>query len=78
MKVSDKGILGKIKEIRIKKGFSQDYLASKLGMKQPGYGMIENGVSKITVLMLLEIAIILEIHIIDLIETIPHTFTIQK
>lgn len=65
--VSDKGILARIKEIRTKKGFSQEYVGTRLSLEQSGYALIENGRNGLSVLRLLQIAIILEESIVDLV-----------
>lgn len=67
MIVTEKSILKKIAVIRGHKGFSQEYVAEKLSIKQSGYGLIENGKRKLTVVMLLQIAMILDVFVIDLI-----------
>jgi transcriptional regulator with XRE-family HTH domain len=66
-------ILENIARIRKQKGFSQDYLASKLGMKQSGYGMIENGDRGLQYEVLLQIAVAFEMDVVDII-TYPHKF----
>lgn len=63
----DKILLARIKEIRVKKGFSQEYVASKLGMQQVGYGLIENGNRRLTTSMLMQIAIILEEELVNVV-----------
>lgn len=65
--VSDKGILFRIKEVRNEKGYSQEYVAEKLGMKQSGYALLENGRNSMSLKMLLQIAIIIDVEIINLI-----------
>lgn len=60
-------ILQNIIAIRNKKGFSQDYLATQLGISQSGYNHIEKGGRRFTVAMLLRIAIVFEMHVIDII-----------
>jgi len=65
MIIEEKSILKKIAVIRTNKGYSQDYVAEKLNLKQSGYGLIENGKRKLSVVMLLQIAIILDTPIID-------------
>lgn len=44
-----KGIHKKIKELRLKNDFSQDYLSKKLGISRPTYMQIEKGERDITV-----------------------------
>jgi transcriptional regulator with XRE-family HTH domain len=66
-------ILDNIAKIRKSKGFSQDYLASKLGMKQAGYGLIENGERGLQYEVLLQIAIVFEMDVIDII-TYPNKY----
>lgn len=53
-------ILNKIKQIRLEKGFSQDYMGQLLNIAQVTYGQIENGKRRLTVDMLMQIALILE------------------
>lgn len=65
--VRDTGVLARIREIRTNKGYSQEYVAVKLGLKQSGYALIENGKNELSVVRLLQIAIILEENIINLI-----------
>jgi len=67
MEPTEDKILANIIAIRNKKGFSQDYLASKIGLKQSGYGLIERGDRRLQVSTLLQIALIFEMHVVDLI-----------
>lgn len=62
-----KGILQNISTIRNTKGFTQDYVASQLGMKQPGYALIEKGERGLQFDMLEQIAIIFQMDILDII-----------
>ncbi len=55
--ITEKKILENIRKIRESKGYSQEYVASKLDMKQGSYNLIENGNRKLTVDKLLQIAI---------------------
>ncbi|OAV70742.1 helix-turn-helix protein [Bacteroidales bacterium Barb4] len=66
-------ILSNIVKIRKGKGFSQDFVASKLGMKQAGYGLIENGSRGLQYDILLRIAVVFEMDVIDLI-TFPKKY----
>ncbi|HEY2583898.1 MAG TPA: helix-turn-helix transcriptional regulator [Mucilaginibacter sp.] len=61
-----KGIISNIRNIRESKGYSQFYLATKLGISQNAYSKIELGYSSITLDRLLKIADILDTDIIDL------------
>jgi transcriptional regulator with XRE-family HTH domain len=54
---------------RLQKNFSQEYMAFRLGISQKAYSKIEAGVTKLTVERLSEIATILEINIVCLIES---------
>jgi transcriptional regulator with XRE-family HTH domain len=67
MDINRNGILDNILKIRKDKGYSQDFLASKIGMKQAGYGLIEQGKRSLEYGMLLQIAVIFEMDIIDII-----------
>lgn len=65
--ITEEKILGNIIKHRQDKGYSQDYMATKMGMKQAGYSLLESGSRKINIGALLQIAMILEISIVDLI-----------
>lgn len=56
-----------IKSIRIKKSYSQEFMASKLGMEQVSYGLIENNKRKLRYETLEQIALIFKMPIIDII-----------
>lgn len=58
-----------IRKIRESKGFTQDYLAMKLAISQNAYSKIELGYTKITVERLFQIARILEVDPVYLINT---------
>jgi transcriptional regulator with XRE-family HTH domain len=69
-----KSILENIAKIRKNKGFSQDYFASQLDMKQSGYALIEKGERGLQYELLLQIAVVFEMDIIDII-TYPEVYT---
>lgn len=56
-----------IRKIRESKDYTQDYLAAKLAISQNAYSKIELGYTKITVERLFQIAQILEVNPVDLI-----------
>jgi transcriptional regulator with XRE-family HTH domain len=56
-----------IRKIRESKDYTQDYLAIKLSISQNAYSKIELGYTKITVERLFQIAQILEVNPVDLI-----------
>jgi transcriptional regulator with XRE-family HTH domain len=58
-----KKILDNIKAIRAIKGYSQEYVANKLGCDYSTYGKIENGKSSLTVNRLFRLAEILEVEV---------------
>ncbi len=60
-------ILNNIVKIRNEKGFSQDFVASKIGLKQSGYGLIERGERSLDYEKLLQIALTFEMDVIDII-----------
>lgn len=66
-------ILENIKKIRTDLRFSQEFLANKLGMEQPSYGLIENGKRQLKYETLEQIAIIFNMPIIDII-TYPDVY----
>jgi len=71
MKNQRNNILENIVTIRKQKGFSQDYIASQIGIKQAGYGLIEQGKRGLEYNVLLQIAMIFNMDIVDLI-TFPN------
>lgn len=50
-----------IKEERLKKGYSQEYLATKLMISQPNYSKIEKGENRIYADQLIKLIVILEL-----------------
>lgn len=56
----------RIRRARLKKGYSQDYMACQLELTTKTYRNIESGKSKIDVSRLINIASILEIDIVEL------------
>jgi len=56
-----------IRKIRESKDYTQDYLAIKLAISQNAYSKIELGYTKITVERLFQIAHILEVDLVHLI-----------
>ena len=63
-----KGVCSKIKQIRLEKNFSQDYMALRLGLSQSQYAKIENGLQDLTVIRLFQISKILDTNPIQLLE----------
>jgi transcriptional regulator with XRE-family HTH domain len=59
-----------IRKIRESKDYTQDYLAVKLAISQNAYSKIELGYTKITVERLFQIASILEVYPVDLLNPI--------
>ncbi len=39
----------KLRKLRIEKGYSQEYMAAKLGLSQSAYSKIERGKTKLTI-----------------------------
>ncbi|MES2809659.1 MAG: helix-turn-helix transcriptional regulator [Bacteroidota bacterium] len=64
-----KAIAVGIRKKRESKNYTQEYLAYKLNISQNAYSKIELGYTKITVERLFQIAEVLEINAIDLLET---------
>ena len=64
-----KKVLDNIIEWReLKRQYSQDYLAQRMGVTQKAYSKIETGETKLTVQHLLQIADILEVEMNELLE----------
>lgn len=61
-----KAVAVNIRKIREAKDYTQDYLAVKLSISQNAYSKIELGYTKVTVERLFQIAQILEIDPVDL------------
>jgi transcriptional regulator with XRE-family HTH domain len=64
-----KAIVSNIRKIREFRNYTQDYLAAKLHISQNAYSKIELGYSSITLARLLSVAEILEVDIVDLINS---------
>jgi len=64
----------KIKQIREHKQYSQEYVATKLGISQNAYSRIESNQTKLTTERLKQIAEILDVEQIDLLNTDPIVF----
>ncbi|MCO5232872.1 MAG: helix-turn-helix domain-containing protein [Chitinophagales bacterium] len=66
--ISTKDIRKKIASIRERKGYSQDFVANRLGLTQSAYSLIESGSRDLKVNRLLQIAIVLEVNVIEFFE----------
>jgi transcriptional regulator with XRE-family HTH domain len=66
-------ILDNIFQIRSKLGFSQEYMANELGVKQSGYAMIEKGKRELKFNTLIQIAKIFKMPVVDII-TYPNKY----
>jgi len=56
----------KLRLLRVKKNFTQDYIAFCLEISQPAYHKIENGKTNISLKQLEELAAIYKISVVDL------------
>ena|SRR5690554_858498 len=66
--ITEKNILENIIAIRKQKGYSQDFVASQIGLAQPGYALIEKGNRGLDISRLLQIAIVLDVDVIELLQ----------
>ena len=66
-------ILENIDQIRRNKGYSQEYVATKIGMKQAGFSLIMSGERELKYNTLLQIANVFQINIVDII-TYPEKY----
>ncbi|GAB7257665.1 helix-turn-helix transcriptional regulator [uncultured Polaribacter sp.] len=57
-----KGIISKIKLLRNKKEYSQEYVGDRLGIGQVAYHKLENGKTSLKIDVLLKLAVILEVE----------------
>ncbi len=71
MSYSPAVVAANIREFRIAKSYTQDYLAAKLNISQNAYSKIELGYSKLTIGRLFKIAEILEIDALEFITHVP-------
>lgn len=63
-----KNIASNIRRIRESKGYTQEYLAMKLGISQNAYSKIELGYTRITLERLFHISKIIEVEVAKLME----------
>lgn len=70
-------ILRNIDAIRRNKGYSQEYLASQIGMKQAGLSLIMSGERELKYNTLLQIANVLQESVIDVI-AYPDKYVLRK
>ena len=70
-------ILENIDTIRRNKGYSQEYLAMQIGMKQAGFSLIMSGERELKYNTLLQIAKALQMPVIDVI-TFPDKYVVAK
>lgn len=63
-----KNVAANIRRIRESKGYTQEYLAMKLGISQNAYSKIELGYTKITLERLFHVARLLETDVMQLME----------
>ncbi|WP_296619537.1 helix-turn-helix transcriptional regulator [Marivirga sp.] len=67
-----------IRKIRLKKGYSQQFIADSIGTSQSKFNRIENGKSDILLNDLLEICQILRINYIELLQSSHSDQSIEK
>ena len=58
-------ILQKIRQARLRQKFSQQYMADRLNMTQGYYNKLENGKKKLTLDVIIQIAVILNLEITE-------------
>ena len=73
-----RAIVANIRKIRELRNYTQDYLAVKLKISQNAYSKIELGYSSITVHRLIQIAEILEVKLIDIVDSDNADNLLQK
>jgi len=69
MKSTTSDIARNIKQIRELKSFTQEYMAKELGISQPAYAKIEQGLTVLKIDRLQQIADILEVDLSTLLNT---------
>jgi transcriptional regulator with XRE-family HTH domain len=73
-----RAIVANIRKVREFRNYTQDYLAVKLKISQNAYSKIELGYSSITVHRLIQIADLLEVKLVDLVDTDSAEHLLQK
>ncbi len=68
----------RIRQQRVLKGFSQEYMANELEISTSAYSNIETGKTDITVKRAIEIAVILGINVVALIADTPQKTSFQE
>jgi transcriptional regulator with XRE-family HTH domain len=68
----------RIKEIRLKKGFSQENMGFMLGISQNSYHKIENGYCKLSLSKFFQIAKALEVKVEELIDELDPEYLYPK
>lgn len=58
----------KIRALRVKKGFSQQNFAEELGISQPSYARLEQDDNRISIIRLMQIALLLETNAAKLLD----------
>lgn len=61
---------GRIKELRIAKGYTQEYMAERIGISRQKYARIENGVNSITLEILAKVSLLLDVMVGDITKVI--------
>ncbi len=59
-------VADKIRKLRVQKGYSQEYLADRLGISQKTYSNIEAGKSRLDIRLLDDLAEVLEVGVEEL------------
>lgn len=72
------GILSRIKEHRFSKGFTQENMASFLGISQNAYYKIENGHTKLLVATLIGISNALQVDVLELLEGMETEYVFKE
>lgn len=70
-------ILENIDAIRRNKGYSQEYIAAQIGMKQAGFSLIMSGERALKYNTLLQIANVMQVSVVDVI-TFPEKYVPSK
>ncbi|RZL30930.1 MAG: XRE family transcriptional regulator [Pedobacter sp.] len=66
----NRGVCSKIKQIRLEKSFSRDYMATKLGLTKSEYAKIEKQQEDLTLIRLIQISEILDTNPTHLFEEV--------
>ncbi|WP_165499710.1 helix-turn-helix domain-containing protein [Pedobacter frigidisoli] len=77
LRPENQNLIHNIKNLRLYRGFSQNYVASKIEVSQNGYSKIEMGHAQLTLVRLFQIAEVLQAGAVELLVLTPNELLIS-